>query len=137
MDNCTAHQSETIQELLDNNFILVHNIPPHCSDQCQPLDLCLFHSFKRKCSSLTIVEATDTTQELKRILDSWFALNSPGLVMASWEAMGLVLEWDGTNKLALKRGLAKKVRHWIDQSFDVSETQLQKPQNIKIENLYD
>jgi hypothetical protein len=47
LDGCICHSTERVQTILDEQGILFHFIPPHSSDQTQPLDLGVFGNLKR------------------------------------------------------------------------------------------
>jgi hypothetical protein len=42
LDNCTAHRGELFEHLCHENSVEPIFLPPHSSNQIQPLDLCLF-----------------------------------------------------------------------------------------------
>jgi hypothetical protein len=71
LDGCTRHAIERIQVGLWAKGIYITPLPPHSSDQTQPLDLGVFAVVKRF-SLLPITRAySRQSSQVMRIFDAW------------------------------------------------------------------
>ena len=90
MDNCTAHFSEDVRGVLDRHNVTAVFIPPNSSHVFQPLDRCLFASFKAHLNSAIPMEVDKQTARLLKILQSWDDARKVSTIKASFNLAGFV-----------------------------------------------
>ena len=94
LDGCSCHYTFELFKLCNENFIKIFFLPPHSSNQTQPLDLVVFHLHKdkiRKFFSLDVEDKflIDKLDELYSCFQSIATLHN---IKASFEAAGAIYE---------------------------------------------
>ena len=73
-DNCSCHCHDAIRELLDVNNVRLVSLPPHSSDQLQPLDVGLFGNMK---GAQTRVHVPDEmSMQSRQVIRIWSAFHA-------------------------------------------------------------
>jgi hypothetical protein len=77
MDNCTAHTGDEIDELCELHGITVCPLPPHSSNQVQPLDLSTFGITKRLIAKVNRMETVNIqTSHIARVVSNFMSAAS-------------------------------------------------------------
>ena len=98
MDNCSAHSSEIINEILITNGIFCMPLIPHSSHLTQMLDVGIFGTAKvnqqriRGNSTLSI-----QTNQILKMIGAWRASTHPYAITSSFRACGINLYFDETD----------------------------------------
>jgi hypothetical protein len=89
-DNCIAHSSDVIDELLLDHRIIPLPLPPHSSSQLQPLDLSLFGITKRLISRANKLESHNVqTEHVCKVLSSFYSASTPLNIIKSFKSAGI------------------------------------------------
>lgn len=93
MDSCTCHWSDTIRDIFDANKVRVVPLPPHSSDQLQPLDVGLFGNMKAAQSRVHVpTEMSLQSRQVIRILSGFHATFHPMAVTSAFRRAGISLQ---------------------------------------------
>lgn len=114
-DGCSAHVSDVVIQHLHSNGIMTHQLPPHTSDQIQPLDLVIFSRAKGAQDSVSVPnDVSPMTKKYIRMLDGWRIATTRKNVVAAFRRAGILLEVDRERKLhaVIDTRYATKVRHF-------------------------
>ena len=91
MDGFGCHTSEEFLELAEQENVICKLIPPHTSDQLQPLDLGIFANQKRWQSNVSVdQELNRQTKQIIKICDSYRMATTPKNVVSAFRKGGLV-----------------------------------------------
>jgi hypothetical protein len=95
MDNCTAHSGDLFQSLCHDNHIVPIFIPPHSSNQLQPLDVSTFGVAKAYISRVNKLEKVNIqTDHIVRILKGFHLAASPPNIIATFRNAGISITLD-------------------------------------------
>jgi hypothetical protein len=84
--------------------VVVHSLPPHSSDNTQPLDFGLFGLTKQAVRRVrTDSEKTAQSNQLIRMLCAWHVAATPRNVIGSFRRAGLVVYWDARQERLMAR----------------------------------
>ena len=94
MDGFKGHTKayEEIKDIFEKNNVKVIFIPPHSSDQIQPLDLLGFNLLKlaKNRFNISFEEGTaDQTREIVRIMNALQSVSTSVLITKAWHAAGI------------------------------------------------
>lgn len=94
LDGCSCHYTSTLYRLCNENNIKIFFLPPHSSNQTQPLDLVVFHLHKDKIRKNLKLEADDIflMEKLNELLSSFQSIATLNNIKSSFEASGAVYE---------------------------------------------
>jgi hypothetical protein len=116
LDGCRCHNTAGVEDLLRREKIRLFPLPPHTSDQLQPLDLGIYGIFKRYFMKRLSLRVTNRqVAEVIRMCDAWQSATVAHNVVTAFQAAGLVTyQKPGDREWYLKfvKEEAKKVRHW-------------------------
>lgn len=117
LDNLNCHTSdEFMQYSFEHENILIKPIPPHSSDQLQPLDLGIFSVLKRNLINFSPPRNLNKqTQNICKIYDAYRSATSPKNVIGAFRNAGIISEFDfNLSKLYanVDTSYATKVRHF-------------------------
>jgi hypothetical protein len=95
LDGCSAHDGDFFLDLcLEHNFVRFP-IPPHSSNQVQPLDLCVFGVTKRLMTRLNRMdEANVQSVHVARLFSAFHSACDPVNVIASFWNAGIAVHLD-------------------------------------------
>jgi hypothetical protein len=116
MDSYTCHKSDAFEELCTIHGIHVIILPPHSSDQTQPLDLSIFGLQKRELA--TIHPRNDLNPQTYQLVWIMCALQkaaTPPNVVGAFKRAGICSLVDPFTReriVQIQRGCADKVRLW-------------------------
>jgi hypothetical protein len=106
---------ERIQVGLRAKRIYLAPLPPHSSDQTQPLDLDVFAAVKRFSLSPITGEYSHQSSQAMRIFDAWQRTTVPRVIVAAFRAAGFVpVERDGEIYLEIDLTQVHRIRHWTE-----------------------
>jgi hypothetical protein len=92
LDNCTAHSGELFHGLCNEHNIVPVFLPPHSSNQLQPLDLCIFGLAKAYIGRVNKFEKVNVqTDHILRILKGFHNAASPPNITATFRNAGISL----------------------------------------------
>jgi hypothetical protein len=95
MDNCTAHSGPTFETLCHDNKITPIFLPPHSSNQLQPLDVSVFGITKGYINRANKLEKNNVqTDHIVRILKGFYAAASPPNIIETFRNAGISLILD-------------------------------------------
>jgi hypothetical protein len=95
LDNCTAHHGELFQHLCSINNIEPIFLPPHSSNQLQPLDLCLFGVTKKLIQRVNQLETINLqSYHIVRIVNGFMSASVPLNIVESFANAGISLLLD-------------------------------------------
>lgn len=92
LDNCTAHTGPEIAEACASQGIIMCPLPPHSSNQIQPLDLSTFGVTKRHIARANRMEAVNLqSRHIAEVVSSFMAAAAPMNVVATFASAGITL----------------------------------------------
>lgn len=104
MDGFGCHQTDEFLELAAEENIVCKLIPPHTSDQLQPLDLGVFGNQKRWQGNITVdTDLNRQTKQVIKIYDSYRMATTPKNVIGAFRKGGLVPWFDPTTMTLMLR----------------------------------
>jgi hypothetical protein len=97
IDNCTAHSGASFQTLCQDNNIVPILLPPHSSNQLQPLDVSTFGIAKGYISRVNKLEKVNIqTDHIVRILKGFYLAASPPNIVATFRNAGISVTLDSS-----------------------------------------
>lgn len=103
-DGFGCHQSDAFLELAEENNVICKRIPPHTSDQLQPLDLGVFANQKRWQSNITVdADLNRQTKQIIKICDSYRMATTPKNVIGAFRKGGIVTWLDDSTLTLMVR----------------------------------
>lgn len=97
MDGFGCHQTDEFLELAEGENIACRFLPPHTSDQLQPLDLGIFANQKRWQGNITVdADLNRQTKQVIKICDSYRMATTHKNVVAAFRRAGFPTQWDDT-----------------------------------------
>ena len=99
LDGASAHYSNTFFKLCEAiNFHVIY-LPPHSSNQTQPMDLGIFHLHKNKIRHLDLNEVDESmfVKSICKLLFGWEQIATTQNIMGTWTAMGTAFEIGGSS----------------------------------------
>lgn len=116
LDGFCVHDTDWFLDECTFYNIIPLFMPPHSSDQCQPLDIGIFFLQKLKMQRIKVDDRYDPqTQKLIKMIDSLRQATTISNVIGAFRGAGIDVRYDGeTNMLYpyVNRAMACKVRHW-------------------------
>ena len=104
MDNCSAHESEKVNELLILNGIFTIPLVSHSSDRTQMLDVGIFGNVKLNQQRIHPNKNLSTqSKQLIKLLGSWQATTHPLAVVNSFRECGINVIWDQSNNILITK----------------------------------
>lgn len=92
MDNCTAHTGPEIHEACAAQGVVVCWLPPHSSNQIQPLDLSTFGITKRHIARVNRMETVNVqSRHIAEVVSSFMSAASPMNVVGTFASAGITL----------------------------------------------
>lgn len=90
MDGCSCHRGAEIEQMLDSQGIVSVFLPPHSSDQLQPLDVGIFGNHKAAQSRIYVPDSLSRqTQQVVRALAAFQAIAHPYAVTSAFRKAGI------------------------------------------------
>jgi hypothetical protein len=117
LDGCTCHSLASLEVKLIAHKIFLVPLPPHSSDQTQPLDLGVFAAVKRYyMNPINVRTVSVQSSQVMRIVDAWIRGTIPRTIVNSFREAGFVPYEgpSGVTYLHIDKTAAKKVRHWTE-----------------------
>ena len=113
LDNCTAHETDTFRKVCSDFNVEIFPLPPHSSNQTQPLDLGVFHSHKSRVRKYTpddVKSDSEVVKTIAKLYDGWVQCCTPSNIKSSWSEMGCfyVLK-ENTPIVQFKKEYAKRL----------------------------
>ena len=102
LDGCSSHNTSYFKEICQRNNIIVKYLPPHSSNQLQPLDLSIFHSHKNTIRNLIIEsgsEESDLVIKIITLIDAWTSTCRTSVITSGFTAMGASFHFDPQSPL--------------------------------------
>lgn len=98
LDGCSCHYTPALYRLCSEHSIKIFFLPPHSSNQTQPLDLVVFHLHKEKIRQYIKLESDDSMlgEKLKLLYSAFQSIATLQNIQASFEAAGAVYECSTT-----------------------------------------
>ena len=94
-DNCSCHCHDAICELLEANNVRLVALPPHSSDQLQPLDVGLFGNMKGAQTRVHVPEEMSIqSRQVIRILSAFHATFHPLAITSAFRRAGVSTRLD-------------------------------------------
>jgi transposase len=124
LDGFSGHIPDTIEEQCLFYGVVLVVVPPHTSDQVQPLDLGFFALHKLE--SHRVRPHTDLSAQTVKILKILCGLqkaSTPLNIIKAFRRAGIISQWDVNAKTLVcrvDRQQAKEVRHWHQSRSRVS-----------------
>jgi hypothetical protein len=92
LDNCSAHRGALLDQLCMENRIVLCFLPPHSSNQLQPLDLSVFGITKRRLARVNRMEALNIQSDhIAQVVCAFMAAAIPINVVGSFKNAGIAL----------------------------------------------
>ena len=89
-DNCSCHCHDAIRELLEANNVRLVSLPPHSSDQLQPLDVGLFGNMKGAQTRVHVPdEMSMQSRQVIRIMSAFHATCHPQAITSAFRRAGV------------------------------------------------
>ena len=127
IDGFGPHDCDWFLDTCTENGVIPLPLPPHSSDQCQPLDLGIFHVQKLRSSRMSVDKTLSTqTQQIIRMIDSFRQATTISNVISAFRVAGIKNTYDRrTNMLVprVDRSEAIKVRHWVYTTSSIPNKQ--------------
>ena len=125
LDGFGPHDCDEFLDLCSENGVIVFPLPPHSSDQCQPLDLGIFHVQKSRMQRMTVdTSLCAQTIQIIKMLDSFEQATTVSNVVSVFRAVGILSKYDDESQMLMPyvdKSFAKKVRHWNHEEEKVFE----------------
>ena len=132
IDGFGPHDCDWFLDSCTENGVIPLPLPPHSSDQCQPLDLGIFHLQKSKSSRMTVDKSLSAqTQQIIRMIDSFKQATTISNVISAFRVAGIKSTYDSKRNMLIPkvdRTEAIKVRHWA-----YTTSSMPNKQRIKLE----
>ncbi len=118
------HDNDIFLDECSKNGIIPFFLPPHSSDQTQPLDIGIFAVQKTKMNRIFVPSGlSQQSSQLIKIIDSFRQTSTISNVISAFRGAGIVSSFDKEYGLVAKvdRSQAIKVRHWVnvrDETFN-------------------
>jgi hypothetical protein len=99
LDGFASHLSDAMEEQCLFYRVMLIIIPPHTSDQVQPLDLGFFALHKLECHRVhPHIDLNTQTAKILKILCGFQKASTPMNILKAFRWEGLVSRWDGAAK---------------------------------------
>lgn len=98
LDGCSCHYTPNLYRLCTLHSIKIFFLPPHSSNQTQPLDLVVFHLHKDKIRHYIKLESDDSNlgEKLKLLYSAFQSIATLDHIQGSFEAAGAIYEGSDT-----------------------------------------
>ena len=98
LDGCVCHYSPNLYRVCTMHFIKIFFLPPHSSNQTQPLDLVVFHLHKDKIRHYIKLESDDEKigEKLQILYATFQSIATIKHIQGSFEAAGAIYEGSNT-----------------------------------------
>jgi hypothetical protein len=115
LDGCTCHAIGRIQVGLRAKRRCLTPLPPHPSDQTQPLDLGVLATVRRFCLSPITGAYSPQSFQAMHIFDAWQRTTVPRVIVAAFRVVEFVpVECDGEIYLEVDLPQAHRIGHWTE-----------------------
>jgi hypothetical protein len=95
LDGCTAHHGPNFEQLCQENSVQPIFLPPHSSNQLQPLDLCFFGVVKGYISRLNDMKRVNfQSSNIVKVATGFYKSADPCSIVASFENGGISVVYD-------------------------------------------
>ena len=123
MDGFSVHDSEMVSELFEKELIISIFIPPHSSNQVQPLDLGVFAIQKQRQSNVTVPSDVSTqTAQVIRMMDSYIMAATPKNIIRAFQRGGIVSLYDREKMMLMSRVEPEYAKAaTLGQTYDIEE----------------
>jgi hypothetical protein len=116
LDGCTCHDTDFFLDGCTRNGVYPLFLPPHSSDQIQPLDLGIFARQKAEASRIRLPEGLNPqSSQLAKMLMGYLRAATWIPVVSAFGAAGIIGEWNAELRakiVTINREKAKHVREW-------------------------
>jgi hypothetical protein len=100
LDNCTAHMGPEVDELCAEHGVAFCPLPPHSSNQIQPLDLSTFGITKRHIARVNRMENVNIqSTHIAQVVSSFMSAASPLNVVGTFRRAGIRMRLDSDGRL--------------------------------------
>jgi hypothetical protein len=89
LDNCSAHRGDDFAAMCQDNRIVPVFLPPHASNQLQPLDLCIFGVTKKIIRFNKTEKHEIQTRHIVAILEGFAQAATPANIVSSFRNAGI------------------------------------------------
>jgi hypothetical protein len=104
IDGCTWHHCDWVLDEAVAKGVVLHWLPPHSSDETQPLDLGVFGLTRQALRRVrTNPEKTAQSNQWIRMLCAWHVAATPRNVIGRFRPAGLVVHWDAGQERLMAR----------------------------------
>jgi hypothetical protein len=105
VDGCTVHSTSKFKDICVDLNLCVFYLPPHSSNQTQPLDLGLFHVHKSRIRNTKLdVDDSLLVERISAIYHSWQSAATSVNITSAWEASGAVFTVGGPSFTFIRFG---------------------------------
>jgi hypothetical protein len=116
IDGCSAHYGEHFTEESSWRGVHIVFLPPHTSDQTQPMDLGIFGVQKAEASRIRPRDGLiPQTKAMIKALGGYHKATTASIITSAFRRAGIVVEWNGAHRAltatVCKDG-ARNIRHW-------------------------
>jgi hypothetical protein len=122
LDGCSTHISDHFLDLCFDCGIELEMLPPHTSDQLQPLDLGIFGIQKQAMGRVhPPIWVNPQTAQLHKILGSFRAVTARPNVVSAFQQAGIVSQWNQEHESLVAKvniNLVRKARCDLRQSVN-------------------
>jgi hypothetical protein len=95
LDNCSAHHGQLFDQLCQDNQVEPIFIPPHASNQVQPLDLCFFGQVKGYISRTNDLKRVNfQSSEIAKVVSAFYKASDPCSIVKSFKNGGISIVYD-------------------------------------------
>lgn len=124
LDGFSVHDCDEFLDECTYHGVYPLFLPPHSSDQTQPLDLGIFAVQKSKMSRMTVPqEFSNQSQQIMKIVDSFTQAATISNIRGAFKAAGIISKFDANeNKMfsTVDRAFASRVRHWAYHPYEIT-----------------
>jgi hypothetical protein len=116
LDGCSCHGSDRFLDELTYYGIVPAFLPPHSSDQTQPLDLGIFALEKAEAMRIRLPDdVTAQTRQIVKAIGGYLRACVPNCVVSAFRQAGIVSDWNPIRQhlvATIDREASTRIRHW-------------------------
>jgi hypothetical protein len=116
LDGCSCHASDRFLDEMSHFGIVPFFLPPHSSDQTQPLDLGIFGLEKAEATRIRVPDdVTPQTRQIVKAIGGYLRACLPNCVVSAFRQAGIVSDWHTTHNALvarIDREATTRIRHW-------------------------
>jgi hypothetical protein len=100
LDGCTAHAGAEFEQLCTDNKIICVFLPPHSSNQLQPLDLSLFGVTKKRLVQVNGLESHKVqTRHIHKVVNCFMEAATPSNIVGTFRRAGIAVVYENEQLL--------------------------------------